>query len=166
MAFAFAETGVAVVVFAGHLGVNRTIAEESRKFATNPKYEVMTIGVDFKNLNNIDTLVKSIIERFGRIDYNVNCLGVCDRLFHPKFGCRQNEAYRNRSRPMCRPTHRRNTTLPQRAIIQSTSIFGRCVRWLKSCNANLRKSYMGVTANVTWAKDLVSSSGVDLRITY
>ncbi|TVY73233.1 2-(R)-hydroxypropyl-CoM dehydrogenase [Lachnellula suecica] len=76
-ALAFAEAGSKGVIFAD---INeesvKAVAQESRTYAKNAKYEALAVRVDVADAESVDALVKVGIKKFGRIDYAVNSAGI------------------------------------------------------------------------------------------
>lgn len=75
---AFAAQGAAGVVFADlDLPKVQKVAEKSSKMATNPSYRTLPISVDVTDLTQVQDMVSQTLALFGKVDYNVNCAGVC-----------------------------------------------------------------------------------------
>lgn len=76
--FAFAEAGASAVIFAdiNEQGVLENV-EASKKYSTNPKYRAIGIKVNVTDQASVQAMVDTAIKEFGRIDYSVNCAGVC-----------------------------------------------------------------------------------------
>ena len=76
-ALAYAAEGAAGVVFADK---NKAAAEqtstESKRIATNPAYQALTIQVDITDEKEVDAMVEETLKKFGRIDYAFNSAGV------------------------------------------------------------------------------------------
>lgn len=51
-------------------------AEESRKFAANPKYRILALSVDVTDAASVQRMIDAAIATFGRMDYGVNSAGV------------------------------------------------------------------------------------------
>lgn len=51
-------------------------AEESKKYATDVKYQALAITLDVTNVESVRFLVNTAVETFGKIDYLVNSAGV------------------------------------------------------------------------------------------
>lgn len=77
-ALAFAAQGAAGVVFADldPSKVNK-VAEKSNEIATNPSYRALPVSVDVTDMAQVQSMVSQTLAVFGRVDYNVNCAGVC-----------------------------------------------------------------------------------------
>lgn len=76
-ALGFAAEGAAAVVVADiNLELATAVAEECKGVATHPSFESLAIKVDVANNQSVQDMVSSIVEKFGRIDYNVNSAGV------------------------------------------------------------------------------------------
>ncbi|PQE11470.1 oxidoreductase short-chain dehydrogenase reductase family protein [Rutstroemia sp. NJR-2017a BBW] len=76
-AFTFAEAGVSSIVFADISEANiAAAAEESKKYATDAKYQALAITLDVTNADSVRSLVNTTVETFGRIDYLVNSAGI------------------------------------------------------------------------------------------
>lgn len=86
---AFAAQGAAGVVFADlDLPKVQKIAEKSSEMATNPSYRTLPISVDVTDLTQVQDMVSQTLALFGKVDYNVNCAGVC--YLPPMIGSRLN----------------------------------------------------------------------------
>lgn len=76
-AFCFAEAGARAVIFAD---INeqsaKDMAEESKSYATHNGYRALAIKVDVLNEESLKTMVETVVQDFGRIDYSVHCAGV------------------------------------------------------------------------------------------
>lgn len=77
MVFSFAEAGVSAVVLADidEKGAQEA-AEKSREFATHPEYSTLVVRVDVTDAASIQAMVDAAVQRYGRIEYNVNSAGV------------------------------------------------------------------------------------------
>ena len=74
----FAEAGAAGVAFADiDTGAALRAANASGAIATNKAYRVLVIHVDVTSETEVEDMVKRAQGEFGRIDYAVNCAGVC-----------------------------------------------------------------------------------------
>lgn len=74
----YAEEGAAGVAFADiNLEAAERAAEESLGLATNPDYRAISIHVDVTRETDVGDMVQKTRREFGRIDYAVNCAGVC-----------------------------------------------------------------------------------------
>ena len=77
-ALAFAEAGAIGVVIAD---INEegalAAAEESKKCAENANFKAIAVKVDITDEASVENMVRTTVEEFGRIDYNVNSAGVC-----------------------------------------------------------------------------------------
>ena len=51
-------------------------ARASEAVATNPGYEALAVEVDVCDMANVEAMIKTAIQTFGRIDYSVNSAGV------------------------------------------------------------------------------------------
>jgi NAD(P)-dependent dehydrogenase (short-subunit alcohol dehydrogenase family) len=76
--FAFAEAGASSVLFAdiNEHGATES-AEASKKYATHPMYRAIGIKVNVTDRASVQAMVDKAVKEFGRIDYSVNCAGVC-----------------------------------------------------------------------------------------
>ena len=52
------------------------VASESKYHAQHPKYRAVSLKVDVSEDNSVQTMVRSAISEFGRIDYFVHSAGV------------------------------------------------------------------------------------------
>ena len=43
---------------------------------TQPETEVLTVELDVRSQSSVQALVKTVVDRFGRIDYCTNCAGI------------------------------------------------------------------------------------------
>lgn len=77
-ALAFAAQGAAGVVLADlDLSKVMKVAERSNEIATNPSYRALPVSVDVADMMQVQNMVSQMLAIFGRVDYNVNCAGVC-----------------------------------------------------------------------------------------
>ena len=51
-------------------------AEECKKFANNPEFRAIAIGLDVTDPTSVQRMIDTAIKDFGRVDYNVNTAGV------------------------------------------------------------------------------------------
>jgi NAD(P)-dependent dehydrogenase (short-subunit alcohol dehydrogenase family) len=51
-------------------------AEKSREFARHSGYSTLVVHVDVTDAASVEAMVDAAVQRFGRIDYNINCAGV------------------------------------------------------------------------------------------
>jgi NAD(P)-dependent dehydrogenase (short-subunit alcohol dehydrogenase family) len=64
-------------VFADISEANITAAaEESKKYATDAKYQALAIMLDVTSVDSVKSVVDITVKTFGRIDYLVNSAGV------------------------------------------------------------------------------------------
>ena len=74
---ALAGAGASAVVFADIDGQRvQNAAEESKKYAINPRYQSMAIQVDITDSISVQNMVDEVVKKFKRIDYLVNSAGV------------------------------------------------------------------------------------------
>ena len=75
-AFAFAEYGAKAVIFADvNEDAAKKAAAESEAFAADSDYSADVIQVDTAIAASVDKMVATAVQKYGRIDYNVNCAG-------------------------------------------------------------------------------------------
>lgn len=55
------------------------IAEKSSKIAASPSYRSLPVSVDVTDSAQVQDMISQTVALFGKIDYNVNCAGVCYR---------------------------------------------------------------------------------------
>ncbi|KAK2616632.1 hypothetical protein QQS21_000455 [Conoideocrella luteorostrata] len=76
-ALVFAERGARAVIFADlELEAAQAGSQKSKSIATAKDYSTLAFGVDVRDRASIDNMVAEIKNKFGRIDYAVNCAGV------------------------------------------------------------------------------------------
>lgn len=74
---AYAEAGAEGVVVADiNFEGAQDVAEESKKVARHPKYQVLAVKLDIGDEKSVQSLVTTTVKEFGRIDYAVNSAGV------------------------------------------------------------------------------------------
>ncbi|CAH0025142.1 unnamed protein product [Clonostachys rhizophaga] len=83
-AFSLAQAGAEAIVFADLDEENAVLsAEESKRFATNPKYRTATVKVDVREPTEVQHMVDFVIREFRRLDYAVNSAGVDNGVHVP-----------------------------------------------------------------------------------
>jgi len=76
-ALAYAAEGARAVVVADlNYDAAAKAARDSETIAINPDYKSLAIAVDVSDMGSVNNMVKSAVDTFGRIDYNVNSAGV------------------------------------------------------------------------------------------
>lgn len=55
----------------------KKVAEKSNGIATNPLYRALPVSIDVADMSQVQNMVSQMLAVFGRVDYNVNCAGVC-----------------------------------------------------------------------------------------
>jgi NAD(P)-dependent dehydrogenase (short-subunit alcohol dehydrogenase family) len=77
VAFTFAEAGVKIILLADikSEGIVKA-AERSTALASNPDYHCFSSTVDVTDAASVEAMVNLAVDRFGRIDYDINAFGV------------------------------------------------------------------------------------------
>ncbi|KAF7877098.1 uncharacterized protein EAF02_008318 [Botrytis sinoallii] len=76
-AFTLAEAGASAIVFADIDEAKiKEAVEESKKLATDAKYQALAIGVDVTEAESVQSLIETTVKAFGRADYCVNSAGI------------------------------------------------------------------------------------------
>ncbi|KAF7923136.1 uncharacterized protein EAE98_007841 [Botrytis deweyae] len=72
-AFTFAEAGASAIVFADIDEAKiKEAVEESKKLATDAKYQALVIGVDVTKAESVQFLIEATVKAFGRVDYCID----------------------------------------------------------------------------------------------
>ena len=78
----FAERGAKAVVFADLDQASAVhAAVRSKLIATSKEYGTMGLAVDVRKRASVKLAVEKVKQKFGRIDYAVNCAGVSRYAF-------------------------------------------------------------------------------------
>lgn len=77
VALAYAAEGACgVVVVDLNYEAAMETARQSKPIATNPAYQALAIAVDVTDISSVNSMVQTVVDTFGRIDYNVNSAGI------------------------------------------------------------------------------------------
>lgn len=75
---AFAKEGAANIMVADlDIAAARRVADETKAAAANPHCKVEASHIDVTSEQSVRDAIKTVSQLFGRIDYCVNCAGVC-----------------------------------------------------------------------------------------
>lgn len=77
-ALAFAKEGAAAVVVAD-LDAKKAVevAAECQALAPSAEFRAIGVQIDITQEDSVKTTTEQVVQIFGRIDYCVNCAGVC-----------------------------------------------------------------------------------------
>jgi NAD(P)-dependent dehydrogenase (short-subunit alcohol dehydrogenase family) len=75
---ALAAAGATAVFFADiGLTRGRIAAEECKKYATNPPFQIFALHGDVADAASVEKMVQDVVEKSKQIDYLVHAAGVC-----------------------------------------------------------------------------------------